>query len=63
MGIEEVMQAVATLGFPICMCIAMFWYINKQTESHKAETEKMVSAIQSLELKITELLAHLSMKE
>lgn len=58
-AISESTQAVSNLGFPVCMCLAMFWYINKQTEIHREETSRMVSAINSLEVKITQLIAQL----
>lgn len=57
MDANQIVQAISTLGFPICMCGAMFWYINKQTESHKEESAKTVEAINRLELQITKLLA------
>ena len=45
MDFNTVMQAIGTLGFPICMCIAMFWYMAKQTETHKEEVAKMTEAL------------------
>lgn len=45
MDFSSVMQAISTLGFPICMCIAMFWYTTKQTETHKEEVAKMTEAL------------------
>lgn len=36
---------VQTVGFPIAMCLAMFWYINRQGESHKAEIDKLSEAV------------------
>lgn len=62
MDLNVVMQAIATLGFPICMCVAMFWYINKQTEQHREESAKMVEAINRLELKITQLITGLTVR-
>lgn len=34
-GIIE--NLISTLGFPIVVAVAMFWYINKQNEDHKEE--------------------------
>lgn len=36
-----IIEIVQTLGFPIAVCIACFWYINKKDEQHKAELEKI----------------------
>lgn len=32
-----ILQAISTVGFPIVMCGIMFWFLNKETESHKEE--------------------------
>lgn len=34
-GIIE--NLISTLGFPIVVACALFWYINKQNEDHKEE--------------------------
>lgn len=33
------------MGFPIACVIALFWYLNKEREEHKAETQKLADAI------------------
>lgn len=45
MDYNALVQAIGTLGFPIVMCIAMFYYMTKQTETHKEETAKMTEAL------------------
>lgn len=37
MDVNVIMQAISTLGFPIVVACALFWYINKQNENHKEE--------------------------
>jgi 16S rRNA (uracil1498-N3)-methyltransferase len=37
MDVNQVMQAIGTLGFPIVACCALFYYLNKEQESHKSE--------------------------
>ena len=37
MDIQVIGQLVASLGFPIVACGAMFWMVNKQEERHKDE--------------------------
>ena len=34
---EIIVQAISTVGFPIAMCIIMFWFLNKEQETHKSE--------------------------
>lgn len=60
MTINDVTTLISTVGFPICMCGAMFWYMIKQNEAHKEETDSMKAAINSLEIAITKLTDKLS---
>lgn len=55
MTINDVTSLISSVGFPICMCGAMFWYMIKENESHKAESTEMRSAINALEVAITRL--------
>lgn len=43
---EIIMNAISTLGFPIVVCAALFWYINKQNENHKEEITALRSTIE-----------------
>nr|DAF14178.1 MAG TPA: YvrJ protein family protein [Caudoviricetes sp.] len=45
MDVQTIMQIITTVGFPICVCIICFWYINKQTEVHKEETKALTDAV------------------
>ena len=45
MDLNTVMTAISSLGFPIVMCISMFWYMTKQTETHKDEVAKITEAL------------------
>ncbi|ADP89811.1 hypothetical protein [Microviridae phi-CA82] len=59
-SVNEIIQLVSSLGFPIVCCFVCFGYINKKDENHKYEidnlrkvieqntivTEKLVSAIE-----------------
>lgn len=61
MDISTITTLIGSLGFPIAACVALFWYMTKQREEHKAEMEKMVEALNNntlalnrLELKIGE---------
>lgn len=55
MTINDVTTLISSVGFPICMCGAMFWYMIKENEAHKAESSEMKSAINALEIAITKL--------
>ena len=55
MDITAISQAIGTLGFPIAMCLAMFWYMTKQTETHKEEVAKMTEALNNNTLALNKL--------
>lgn len=55
MTAQDVTTIISTLGFPICMCGALFWYMVKQNSQHEDESKEMRNAIASLELAITKL--------
>lgn len=37
MDVNVIMQAISTVGFPICACGALFWLVNKMSEQHRQE--------------------------
>ena len=42
---ENIVQIVTQLGFPIAMCLLLFWYVTKKDESHREEMNKMAEAV------------------
>lgn len=46
MDIDMIVNVIQTLGFPIAVCIALFWYVNKQTETHKEEMDGLRKTIE-----------------
>lgn len=59
---EEVINAVSTVGFPIAMSLLLFWYLQKESENHKEETASLKDAINKLEIAITTLVNKLEDK-
>ena len=41
MDISGVTSAIGSLGFPIVACVILFWYLNKERESHATEIDKL----------------------
>ena len=39
MEIDVLLQAIATLGFPIVMCAALLWEIKDMTTKHQEESK------------------------
>lgn len=45
MDANTIIQMISSLGFPIVMCGALFWYMVKQREAHKEETDHLKDTI------------------
>ena len=45
MDANTITTAIATLGFPIVACAALFWQNWKQNENHRKEMEKITEAV------------------
>ena len=54
--INGITSAISMVGFPIVMCIALFWYMIQESANHKQETNALKEAISKLELAITTLI-------
>lgn len=52
---QEIVAAISTVGFPIVMCGALFWYMIKQNEVHQTENCEMKDAINALKIAIVQL--------
>lgn len=52
---EALTELVSTLGFPIVMCILLFWKMNQQDEQHKDEMEKITESLNNNTLALTKL--------
>ena len=60
MDIATVTQLIGSLGFPVAMCVALFWKINKQDETHKCEIDTMRTALEQNTVVLTKLCEKLS---
>lgn len=45
MDAQAIGQLIASLGFPIVAACAMFWYVNKQAERHREESNEMMKSL------------------
>ena len=55
MDIDSIAQLVSNVGFPVAVCIALFFYMEKQNERHQEETDKLNETVQSNTKVLTEL--------
>lgn len=62
MDVNGITQIIATLGFPIAVCLICFWYINKQQENHKLEIDNLTSALQNNTIVMQQLVDKLDVK-
>lgn len=56
---ENWVNLVSTVGFPISMCIVVCWYVYKKDASHKEEIDKLSDAVNSQTLNIQKLVDRL----
>lgn len=52
---DTILQAVSTVGFPIVACVYMAYANKTQTESHRAEMDKVTEALNELKIVINSL--------
>lgn len=41
MTVQDVLNAITTVGFPIVCCVAMGWYVKYSTDQNKEEVAKL----------------------
>lgn len=52
---NEIVTAISTVGFPIVMCVLIFYYMEKEAESHKQEVDGLKEVLTDLKISITQL--------
>lgn len=55
MDINLLFDAISVVGFPIVMCLSLFWYIKYQNDEHTKEIDTLRQAIENNTLIITKL--------
>lgn len=60
--IDEIVQIISNMGFPIACCVFLYLQMNKQNETHKEEFTTLSSAIENNTIAITKLCERLSDK-
>lgn len=59
MDVTDITQIIGTLGFPIVCCGALFWYMIKEKDAHKAEMEELRKSVEANTHAINSLCLHL----
>ena len=55
MDLNGIASFISNVGFPVAVCIALFFYMEKQSERHQNETDKLNETVQSNTKVLTEL--------
>lgn len=55
MDVNAIVSLVSNVGFPVAVCVALFFYMEKQNERHQNETDKLNETVQSNTKVLTEL--------
>lgn len=55
MDLNNLTALVGSLGFPIVACGVLFWYLNKERETHAEEMKVLTEALNSNTKIITEV--------
>lgn len=53
MDVTEIMNAIATVGFPIVCCLAMAWYVKYTTDKNREEIHNLNEVHKSEMLEVT----------
>ena len=52
---NDTVTAISTVGFPIVMCIMIFYYMERESDSHKQEVDGLKDVLTELKISITQL--------
>lgn len=55
MDLNAIVSLVSNVGFPVAVCMALFFYMERQNERHQQETDKLNETVQSNTKVLTEL--------
>ena len=56
MTFSDILTLIGSYCFPIVMCIAFFWKLNKDQEAHKEEIDKLSAALNNNTLVLQQIL-------
>lgn len=54
---DDIVNIISSVGFPICMTLLLFFYMREQNKAHAEESKGLRDAINKLEVAITALIA------
>lgn len=55
MDFENISSIIGTVGFPIAMCLMMFWYMKSNNDKHSEDIKGFMQNINDLSVQLKEL--------
>lgn len=56
MNVDSIATLISSLGFPICCCVVLGWYIKNITETYNKQIEELRKEHKDETMKLTEAL-------
>lgn len=54
-NMDEVTSLISNVGFPIAVCVALFYFMMKQEDKHREETDRLNATVEANTKVLTEL--------
>lgn len=54
-NMDEVISLISNVGFPIAVCVGLFYFMMKQEDKHRDETDKLNATVEANTKVLTEL--------
>lgn len=55
MNMNEIISLISNVGFPIAVCVALFYFMMKQEDRHRDENNKLSETVEANTKVLTEL--------
>lgn len=63
MDMNALTSLIGSIGFPIVMCLLLYYRMDKQDENHKEEMSKITEALNNNTLALNELVTNMKHNE
>lgn len=60
---QDIVNAISTVGFPIAMCLILLYEIKGMSESHKEETNALKDALNNNTIVLEKILTRLNIEK
>lgn len=60
---QDIVNIISTVGFPITMCLVLLYEIKEMTDSHKEETSALKDALNNNTVVLEKILTKLNIDE